>query len=632
MFKKLISIYLSLNLIGGIALPYLNFSHNSYALQANIINEVCVGTGEEEYLPVSDERGVSVLTRKEANRDCVLTKEVQGACIKWEQLDENFVIDADNYDAYRSRNHEGALGSLLATIGAYDQLEHLWSGWKGYCEIGTKSDMSWADDPMFWASLVASVIMGGSGDGAAAGDAAYKKAIEEGATEAAAEAARKSAQEAAKGFLADTALGQGVNAAQDAMLGALGTWVGEKVAGCLISGGFDMARNLYQYAAPVAKSDDKCDPVDEFCGDAATQTEESDIITIDKTQYEDMINQHPEFADQIIILSDNNGILSVRYKKPNEMEGVTAMSQADLEEMQEKMKRMQLIISSVITAGKIAFCMVAGEGGKKAVSNIDPGQTPDDGDNMLSVKNGVQMAINMIPAEWLGPYGVLIKAALTILVNYVSSFDKVNTCTNKGDAEEAGTRHEKTNQSLKHNLCHFVKVECLDHCSGNSHLGFVKPLRGYHYCCYDQLLTKVLVVQLKAQLGRGWENCTGITLRDMNFVSFRQCTEAQMKDGIDGALPGISMKRGNLVPYFSNIPGVSSSFSIKKGAVPMGDVDGTIHASAGGYDPTETFQYKHKCIDLTEFKEDLKAQIGDNIDLSDFDSIFSDVKGQAGSM
>lgn len=46
------------------------------------------------------------------------------------------------------------------------------------------------------------------------------------------------------------------------------------------------------------------------------------------------------------------------------------------------------------------------------------------------------------------------------------------------------------------------------------------------------------------------------------------------------------------------------------------------------YDPFESFQYKKKCIDLTEFKQYLKAQIGDDIDLEDFESVFSDIKQQ----
>lgn len=39
-----------------------------------------------------------------------------------------------------------------------------------------------------------------------------------------------------------------------------------------------------------------------------------------------------------------------------------------------------------------------------------------------------------------------------------------------------------------------------------------------------------------------------------------------------------------------------------------------------------SFQYKQKCVDLSEFKDYLKAQIGEEIDMSDFENIFSDIK------
>ena len=79
------------------------------------------------------------------------------------------------------------------------------------------------------------------------------------------------------------------------------------------------------------------------------------------------------------------------------------------------------------------------------------------------------------------------------------------------------------------------------------------------------ILTKVLVVKLKAQLGRDWTHCTGISLRDLNYVSFRQCTDAEKASGLDG---GIENQTG---------------------------------AKDGSYDPTQTFQYQNKCVDLTEF-------------------------------
>lgn len=111
-------------------------------------------------------------------------------------------------------------------------------------------------------------------------------------------------------------------------------------------------------------------------------------------------------------------------------------------------------------------------------------------------------------------------------------------------------------------------------------------LDGFDYCCYDQVLTRVLIEQLKAQLGRDWAHCTGVTIRDLNFVSFAQCTPVDMNQGFDGS------------------------------------------KQMGIYDPTGSFQYKQKCVDLTSFKNYLKAQIGTEIDLSDFDSIFSDIKTQ----
>jgi hypothetical protein len=532
---------------------------NSLFAAGNVISEVCEDTGVEEYFPITDERGNLILTKKEVNRDCVLTKEVQGACKKWETVQEDFIIDAEDYDAYRSRNHESAMGSLLAMIGAYDQLEHLWSGWKGYCEIGTKTDFSWASDPMFWAGLMASTIMDGSQEG---------------------------------GFLEGTDIGTAVQDSQKVMgnwaQNSMGAWVGKAAGQCLMASGFDMATSLYQYAAGD-ESDDMCDPVDEFCGDTDSQTEESDILTIDKVQYEDMIAQNPELADYIIILDEEDGILSVRYKNLNEMDGIEEADMEQMKEMKEKLKQMKLAASVAFTAVKLAACIgTSGRVGTSADSAYS-----DDDESMFSAKNGLGFAISSIPAEYLGPYGALIKAALQIMLNFLYSFDDIDSCHNQDDADEQGSRHAKTCESLPYDLCYFVYDECVDNC-GDAFLGLAKELRGYNYCCYDQILTKVLVVQLKAQLGRDWSHCTGITLRDLNYVSFQQCSESDKADGIDGGEEGLHNDKN--------------------------------------YDPFTTYQYKHKCIDLTEFKEYLTAQIGDDIDLSDFDSIFNDVKGQAGGL
>lgn len=567
MKNKILSIYLSFSLAFGVLTPNVLFAEDG-------IIENCVELGEKEFFPIADERGNFVLTKKEFQRECTLTKKVQGACIKWETKTEEFMIEADDYDAYKSRNHEGSMGSMLAMIGAYDQLEHLWSGWRGYCEIGTKTNFDWASDPMFWAGLMMSTIMDGSAKG---------------------------------GFLEKTDLGTAVRGAKDTLNSgagnifgsyfgeAAGKYVAESAGSCLMAAGFNMGRDLYS-SLTSSESDDMCDPVDEFCGDKNEQTEESDVITIDRQQYDDLIAQHPEYEQYIIILEERDGVMSIRYKKANEMANSNLENQEEMDKLKEEMKQTQMLINVGITSAKLVGCL----GTKGAIGSS--ADTSDRGSDAFSVKNGISTAVSAIPAEYLGPYGALIKAALQILVNFLYSFKDIDSCHDRDDADEAGARHAKTNQALPHDLCYFTYDQCVDNC-GDAFLGMAKELRGYNYCCFDQILTKVLVVQIKAQLGRDWSHCTGVTLRDLNFVSFKQCSPEDMKTGIDGGKEGL----GN------------------KGADKNG---GMKSPENGGYDPKETYQYKNKCIDLTEFKEYLRAQIGDDIDLEDFNSIFDDVKGR----
>jgi hypothetical protein len=184
-----------------------------------------------------------------------------------------------------------------------------------------------------------------------------------------------------------------------------------------------------------------------------------------------------------------------------------------------------------------------------------------------------------------------------VVLEFATSFKNIDTCLNEDDAKEAGSRHQKTQETLPYNLCQPTKEICVQ----EKFFGGGCGLDGFFYCCYDQMLTKILVAQIKAQLGRDWAHCTGITLRDLNFVSFRQCTATDMADGFDGTKI--------LLKY---------------------DEDDKL-VSPAGWDSSKwqgSFQHKHKCIDLTEFKEYLEATFSQDIDFSDFDAIFQDVGGQ----
>jgi len=551
--KNLITVFLTISMLNINIIPFL-----TTPLQAGVVSQECVYSGETDFFPVGDQRGNSLLTKKEIYRDCNITITSQGPCKKWEEKNTEFFLDPSDYNTYKTNNNNGALGEMLAAIGAYDQIGHFWSGWHGYCERGTKYDFSWASDPMFWASLAMGALLEGTGDS----DSVLHGSM--------------------------NSVNNSVGNAFEGLASSIGMKVGENFGTCLVSAGVDMAGNIYNYFKPDDSGD--CDPVDEFCEEDNQPTEE-DIMTIDQTQYDDMIADNPEYADYIEILDSQDGILTVRFKPINKMEGIEEKSQEEMEKMKEKMKNIQFAISSAMVAAKMASC-IATDGGMGTGSSY----SSDTGDR-FSVKDGIGMGINALPAEWLGPYGALIKAALKVVLELLTSFKHIDTCYDEDDAKEAGSRHLKTYETLPYDLCQLTQETCAQ----KKFFGGGCGLDAFHYCCYDQMLTKILVAQIKAQLGRDWAHCTGITLRDLNFVSFRQCTQTDMQSGFDGT---------KIVLKY--------------------DEDNKLVSPAGWSDAKwlESFQHKKKCIDLTEFKKYLEATFSQDIDFSDFDRIFKDTSEQ----
>lgn len=528
----------------------------------DIVNKVCKESSATNYFPIGDERGHSVLTRKELHRDCNLTIKAQGACIKWEEKTTQFHLDTSDYNSYKSNNNNGSLGNIMSAISAYDQIGHLWSGWKGYCENGTKYDFSWAKDPKFWASLVMNTVMEGSQEG---------------------------------GFLEGSSIGDSLNSASDAVgsswvaLGSkAGVQLSQEFGKCLIAAGVDLSKNMYNYFSPDEEKD--CDPVDEFCNDPSLVEEEDSLMTIDRSQYEDMVAQNPKYAEYIVIEDEQDGVMTIRFKRPNEMPDFDKKSQEEMQKAKDKMKKMQFMISSAITAGKMLACGLSGDASVN-INNSDTG-------TRFSLKDGIGVAINSLPADWLGPYGSLIKAALSVVLEFINSFKDIDTCKIEKDAKEAGTRHLKTYETLPYNLCQKTS----DSCAQKEFLGGGCGLYAHHYCCYDQMLTKILVAQIKAQLGRDWAHCTGITLKDLNYVSFRQCTDDDMKSGFDGT---------KVVLKYNE--------------------DDELVSPANWNDSKwlDSFQHKAKCVDLREFKQYLVDQYSAEIDFSDFDDIFGDLGKEA---
>ncbi len=613
--NKFLSLFISYSLIANSALvagvvgtPQLNTSVNG-----SVSCEVPLTT---QYFPLGDSRGVNVLTKKEEVRDCEVTIIEQGKCLRWSETEVDRSINPGKYDTYASKNYGDTLGALLAALGAYDQIEHIWSGWKGYCEIGTKSDFSWAEDPMFWASMAMSFIMQattpaqpgveGSGGiltdtpigegvngaantaGTTIGDvtqSAGSDAMSEGAAQAgsnAGEAAGKSVMDSGE-LVSGEAYDSAVNSAVEAGTENFYTNIGR----CVMAAGFEVLTTAYEFTADKDNGGLECDPVDEVCGTGAeVSTSESDVMTMDEVQFNDLVQQFATMSppeniyDYVYVIppSPKEGIVTYRMKQMNEFQDVAAMDQAALDELQNKMKEMSAMISLASTAASLAGCVAFGGSG-------DVGQ-PSTGDDRATLRAGANAVINFA-AKFMGPWGPVIAAVLKIALYVATSFRSIDSCHNEDDAKEINKRHERTQKALKFDLCHLVKIECAEESMlAGSFLQNECVLDGYHYCCYDQILSKILIEQLKAQLGRDWAHCTGISIRDLNYVSFRQCTDTEMAAGFDGA------------------------------------------HKVGDYNPKGAYQYKGKCIDMTDFKEYLSATAGLEIDMSDFKEFWNDITNQ----
>lgn len=527
--------------------------------------ETCNSPVTTDYFPLGDTSGKSVLTRRNVSQECNLTISEQGPCIAWDENVQNFGLQPDTYNTYRSEDNEDSINDLFATMGLYDQLDHLWSGWHGYCEKGTKSDFSWASDPAYWGSLAVSVALDYASGGTTGGG--------------------------------ENALATGAQSAKDSAVSgiqALGSTVGlaisERMAGCMIKAGVDLtfaaARNrLANGSLP------DCDPIDEFCEEEEVSEEE--VITMRLEVYNDII-QNPDYADMLIIIPPIEGdTVSVRYIKPNEVEGFSDLSKDKQQEMRDKMNDLALKIDVVMAVGGLAYCGVTGD----SSSNTNIAGADED---RATIKAGASMGINLVPSALMGPYGPLIKAGMQVLLSVGTSYKHVNSCTNAEDATELGSRHLKTQQSLEYNLCHKTAKTC----SEEPLIGHGCALVAYNYCCYDQILTKTLSEQIKVQLGRDWRHCTGISIKDLKYVSFREC-DAQDKSAKDA--DGNDLVDG--VSFYDTYSYPDKSDDI--------------------FDPTRSYQYVRKCIDMKDFKDILGKSANENVDITDFKADANRLSGRS---
>lgn len=137
----------------------------------------------------------------------------------------------------------------------------------------------------------------------------------------------------------------------------------------------------------------------------------------------------------------------------------------------------------------------------------------------LSNMSGEQMATMglSVACGFAGPYAFACSLGLKVL----TSFSSGNACTDEKIAMSQDPIQLKTNKFQKFGQCHATGSSCskkiLKKCI----------LKKYHYCCYDQIMTRIFAEGVKEQRGTGWNSCNDITINDLKDVSFTPCQEGQ---------------------------------------------------------------------------------------------------------
>lgn len=473
----------------------LLYTHTASAIECSLVST-------EEYARVGDIDTKEIFTKIDYLYECNTTTEKQGPCELWESVQEDYNTSYRTDVFFKSEDFKGSSAELFNLVSAFNGVQYIWAGWKGICTDGTITDFSWAEDPLYWASLAVQAF----------GDEAGEMLD----------------------IAADTA-----KYAQCATQAAIG-------AGDALMDHYD---------------DDEvaCDPVDEFCGENDADSPDK-IISVDEQAWLDALAANPELIDYTTVVSQSDGIVVVRFE-PKSTNGMTAV---DAAAENEKAKEMELMMRGVVVGINAAMCIGA------AALDMDVTATSSTADT------GSATSAASLLTSVVSQFNPVVGAVLNVAIQLASSFQNINTCQDKGDAEERGSRHLKTFSHKEYEMCHEYRVE-----RGIESSAFT-DYDNYHYCCYPDVVSRILVEQIKAQLARGWSHCTDITFTDLENVSFKSCTDTQMSD------PGTV--DGKTLPYNADVATRETAF-----------------------------QFKFKCIDYADLNNHIKNKIGEGIDSFNFE-------------
>jgi len=361
--------------------------------------ETCVLKSSEPFGYTGDVGGKRVYTKEEFTYECTQTTKKRGACLEWNEQQEDYNVSKGNFDIYyESENFQGSIGEVFATAQAYDKINGLWSGWHGICQKGADDgNWDWLSDPYVLGSYAITALS----------------------------------------FGASTYATNSIPSDKLEMIHKV-----IKYSTCAARAGLDVGQMIDSYNS----NDLPCDPVDELCdGSDDAAADNSNIFTVPEHEYSDMITNNSDMEQYIQILDGvGTGVLTIKIVNPNiSTSGLDTEAAAAAK---KKAKDLALKAKAVMTTLQLASCV--GSGGSNDTGN----NSGNDAASLLSAKNLALMSLSAI--------NPLVGMTASIVMNVTDSMiAKINTCGREDDAKEKGSRHEATYHALQYGLCHRIDVQ-----------------------------------------------------------------------------------------------------------------------------------------------------------------------------
>ena len=482
---------------------------------ASLNTSNCVVTDESLSHPVTDWTGKTVFTKSSRTILCKTETQVQSGCDEYKVSNNFGSVSFDTSSVgWRYSTYDG-LEDASSHILMTEQLQHLFSGWAGYCEYGTKFNNPF-NDPM---KILSYAMMAYS----AAGQGTFGENIKEtvgNMNQSFIKAANKISTEAGFGNIIEASSGasgtsifeEWNNIKDFEVLGAKLTlkWTALAEAALAIAfppkDEFIKADNLLKTWMGGSSADNAALAYASCM--ASIGLSFPNLVSWSGNDEEGMSYQLKEPHNNPIRLTDNQmsiliaatalefvkvGLLPIKEHN----DGMTYIATSPLVYIQ---------VGQVICGGKLAV----------AQNIINQESTSTESSNggadygMIAAK----LVISMLP-----PPANLIGS---LILDIVTSFESKNACSSQEDALQWGMLQFKTNQHMNFGQCHQTGSKCVAKWFWGSCMRSKNE-----YCCYDQISTRIMMEGLKEQLGRSWDNCSDISINDFKNINLTPCKVGQ---------------------------------------------------------------------------------------------------------